>query len=85
MILNDAILGVTEQTEITLTGLEPTVKNTLSLVPLGEDIKGDSVEIELKMTPKEESGRGATFDNTEVVLKETGSSQIPKAPNTGGH
>lgn len=85
VILNDAILGVTEQTEITLTGLEPTVKNTLSLVPLGEDIKGDSVEIELKMTPKEESGRGATFDNAEVVLKETGSSQIPKAPNTGGH
>lgn len=47
VILNDAILGVTKENEIVISDLDLTVANKLRLVPLGEDMRGNEVEIEL--------------------------------------
>lgn len=47
VILNDAVLGVTEENFITLSGLDRTVSNTLRLVPLSENRRGIGVEVGL--------------------------------------
>lgn len=45
--LNDAILGTTEDTEITITDLDRAVDNTISLIPLGDDIRGEAVGVNI--------------------------------------
>lgn len=50
VILNDAILGVVEGTEVTITGLDMTQENFLQLVPLGDDVRGEAVEVNLAGT-----------------------------------
>ena len=59
VMLNDTILGITDTDEITIGGLDAASKNILALVPLGDDVRGESVSVEI--TP---SGRGE-----EVILK----------------
>lgn len=69
VVLNDAILGTTDETSITLTDLDASVQNIITLVPLGDDIRGEAVEVELELGPELSSGlsSGTTL----------------KAPNTG--
>ena len=67
VILNDKILGITEDTEITIGELSG--DNKLMLVPLGDDIRGEGVEIEL--------GGYGNSSNVDPIT--------PKAPNTGRH
>lgn len=57
--LNDAILGVTEDTEVTITGLDRAVENTVSLVPLGDDIRGEAAEVNIP---------ALAFGNSELTL-----------------
>ena len=68
VILNDCILGVTDQTDITLTNLKSDIKNNLTLVPISDDYRGYPVSTHLNT-----SYGGETITRT----------IIPKAPNTG--
>ena len=70
-ILNDMILGATEENEVSIFGLDRNVKNRISLIPLGEDVRGEGVEVELDSYGGDDNG-----NETEVL-------NIPKAPNTG--
>ena len=67
VILNDAILGTTTETEIIITDLDPNQNNTLTLVPLSTDTRGEPTAIQLNKN--EDSVR------TQIL--------IPKTPNTG--
>lgn len=49
VILNDAVLGVTTETAITLADLDASVPNTVTLVPLGDDVRGEAAEVELEV------------------------------------
>ncbi len=76
--LNDAILGVTSESEFTISGLRSDVKNRLTLIPLRDGVRGEPVEFVLneivdKKNMPEDSG--LTLDKGMVI--------IPKAPNTG--
>ena len=83
VILNDTILGVTEENEITISGLDITMENNLRLVPLGDDVRGEGVEVDL-------AGYGGVIernDNTNssniTVVLNGAEIILPKAPNTG--
>jgi hypothetical protein len=43
--LNDGILGVTSETEFTISGLRDGVENRLTLIPLGDEVRGEPVEV----------------------------------------
>ena len=75
VILNDAVLGTTDQNHITITNLDNTISNTITLVPLSSSRRGESVSIELK------SGSSGETTTTKPPVHFT----IPKAPNTGSH
>ena len=72
VILNDTILGVTEETKIVLSELNSELENILQLVPLGNDLRGENVEVNL-------AGYGAVGDMTSSLMV------TPKAPSTGKH
>ncbi len=74
VILNDAILGTTNQTEITLTNLQSDTENILTLVPLANNVRGESVSTSLT-TGQEHINKNKNPVTTEFF--------IPKAPNTG--
>ena len=74
VILNDAVLGVTEENNITINDLDSNVENRLRLVPLGDDARGIGVEVELSM--------GSGMGNFDPEIEAT-ATLIPKAPNTG--
>ena len=81
VVLNEAILGVTDEKEVVISGLDGGVENVLSLVPLGEDVRGESVEVDL-------SGYGGTIGTSASgsYAGDPASVEIfvvPKAPNTG--
>lgn len=71
IILNDTILGTTSDTEITIDKLNSSKNNVLKLVPLEDDVRGETVEVKL-------DGFGGTSAEN-ITLK----SVVPKAPNTG--
>lgn len=50
VILNDLVLGVTEENEIVLGNLDFSAENIVRLVPLSENDRGEAVEMELKNT-----------------------------------
>ncbi len=66
--LNDYVLGVAETNSIVLTGLNRDASNKVFLVPLGENVRGEGVEVDLELGQGELKVEGVT---------------IPKAPNTG--
>ncbi len=93
VFLNDAFLGVTDQTEITISELNPSVTNTLYLVPITDDMRGDPAPVNLN-EGLGGSGLGSSiYRDTDQVKPTTAqtSSQvsssenifIPKAPDTG--
>ena len=50
VILNDRILGITTENTITISELDTSVDNSITLIPLAEDTKGESVTIPVKAT-----------------------------------
>ncbi len=81
--LNGKILGITAETAITLTDLDFSTKNQLTLVPLGEDVRGEEVSLSLAGDENfnEESIEkvsGEVGDTTALIV-----SPLPKAPATG--
>ena len=79
VVLNDTILGITEENEITISGLQGGVENKLMLVPLGEDIRGEGVEVVLNLDGFGEAGNVSDGETTSTTSLTT----LPKAPNTG--
>lgn len=71
VVLNDAILGVTEENEIVLEDLDFSIENVVSLTALTETRRGGSVSVNL--------GLGAMRGDLEISEDVV----IPKAPNTG--
>ena len=71
IVLNDAVLGVAEGDTVTITGLDETVENILTLIPLGDDVRGEGVNVKLTIN----NGAYGNAASNEVI--------IPKAPNTG--
>ncbi|MBR0372826.1 cutinase family protein [Candidatus Saccharibacteria bacterium] len=80
VILDDTILGTTKETSFTITGLTPESENVLTLIPLGNDLRGEEVQTELEVgfADKGDGRKNSLKSN----LKEA-SFIIPKAPNTG--
>ena len=74
VILNDMIIGLTNQKEITVTGLKENLTNYLTLVPIGDGLRGGAVTV-----PLIKDGRGGS--NPDV--NEDGV-PIPGVPYTGG-
>lgn len=73
VILNDGILGLTQEKEFTITGLKSGVKNILTLVPVSNEWRGEAVTIDFN-------------DNIGMNSSERKDSMmdfvIPKAPDT---
>lgn len=84
VVLNDAILGVTEDNEFVINELNPAMRNTITLVPLTDLVHGEAVSAVIN--------DGATFDDLVVSREDnfsetssnpvTGPNTLPKAPNT---
>ena len=77
--LNDKVLGLVEGNKVTLTGLDGTRENIATLVPLGEELRGESVQVELfvgKMGVPAGGGYGGIVLNIPDVA-------ALKAPKTG--
>ncbi len=72
VILNDRILGTTTEKSITISGLDPSVNNTVTLIPLTEDVRGEGDNMYLE---------GVFLG--EKASKTTDEKVLPKAPNTG--
>lgn len=74
VILNDAILGMTTEKEIAIGGLRKDVVNELTLVPLNDDMRGESIKVKLgDASSKPDDGLGG------ALLPPI----LPKVPNTG--
>jgi len=84
VILDDAILGVTEENIITISDLEPGTAHLLRLVPLGENMRGNGVEVELDMGVgvADSFGNSGDYGGFYVPVNSAWPA-IPKAPNTG--
>ncbi|MBR2640995.1 cutinase family protein [Candidatus Saccharibacteria bacterium] len=72
VILNDAILGLTSDTTITIGDLNINFNNQITLVPLSSNTRGEPVTVELNAAP-------SFLAQTELITQKL----IPKAPNTG--
>lgn len=80
--LNDGMLGIVEGETVTVRDLDTSVSNKLLLVPLGDDVRGEGVEVILNSIEvggvgeaRGVGGAGETNTYSKGV--------IPKAPNTG--
>lgn len=47
VVLNDRVMGMTNESSIRLTNLDMTQDNTLTLIPLGDDVRGEGVDVDL--------------------------------------
>lgn len=89
VILNDAILGVTDENEITIESLDSAANNKLSLMPLNNDSRGESIEIDLSgygaeiHRENDNSNNSEKIDIDNTVIMNGSEMILPKAPNTG--
>ncbi len=86
IILNDTILGVTSEEEITIMRLKDEIKNRLVLVPMTDRVKGEGSEIILNEGKNYwEADLSLIDNNASQGLVETADGQFIKlgAPNTG--
>ena len=47
VVLNDRVMGMTNEFSIRLTNLDMTQDNNLTLIPLGDDVRGEGVDVDL--------------------------------------
>ena len=89
VILNDGLLGVAEGGMVTVRDLNFGVSNRLVLVPLGDDVRGEGVEVVLngdESVNAEEPSEDRIGDGVNNEFGGTEKSSeiiIPKVPNTG--
>ncbi|MBR3332069.1 cutinase family protein [Candidatus Saccharibacteria bacterium] len=75
VVINDAVVGETTEKEFVVSGLKGDV-NEILLVPLGEDVRGDGVKINV-------TGAGYGSNDGSNVGGDAGDMLVPLAPNTG--
>ncbi len=68
VILNDTILGITADASITITDLDLAATNTLTLIPLSDSLRGESVSVDL---------------NAQTAQNVQDTPAVPRTPNTG--
>ena len=83
VILNDKILGVTDQAEITLNGLDTTTSNTLTLVPMNEQARGEAVSVELESSGVDTGRADELGDSCEELATDCDDKFHIRAPKTG--
>ena len=99
VVLNDAILGIVEGDTVTIGDLNPDVPNRLMLVPLGDNMRGDGVEVTLSGAETDSTSDEIDNYSNGDTIKSSGDSDgstnktndivlsdkrlVPKAPNTG--
>ena len=71
VVLNDAVLGMTVEDEIVLSGLDALTANKMTLVPVSDELRGEPVEVELSSGLMEAGGGAGS-----VVI-------TPRVPNAG--
>lgn len=76
VVLNDKVLGITSDTEVTISGIDPSRPNTVTLIPLGGEVRGEAVSTSLAM-----GGYGA-YGKAMISGATTAPSDL-KAPATG--
>ncbi len=86
IVVDDAILGFTDETEFTITGVDEST--SVSLVPLSEDTRGATVRIRGLTRSGPGGGLKAesdtiSVDNQDANLEDYDSMVVPKVPNTG--
>ena len=75
VVINDAVVGETTEKEFVVSGLKGDV-NEILLVPLGEDVRGDGVKINV-------AGAGYGSNGGSNAGGDAGDMLVPLAPNTG--
>ena len=75
VVINDAVVGETTEKEFVVSGLKGEV-NEILLVPLGEDVRGDGVKINV-------AGAGYGSNGGSNAGGDAGDMLVPLAPNTG--
>lgn len=83
VVLNDAILGVTDQETITITELHADIKNTLTLVPLTSERRGEPVSAIINTPTPNSQFPGDSYSFGTSSSASTWRPVIPKAPQTG--
>ena len=84
VVLNDAIMGAVEvdaRGSVTIGEMDWTISNVVNLIPVGEDLRGEAVEIRLN------EGYGGAYPPNNTAVKGSadamGGAWSPKTPNTG--
>ena len=97
VILNEAILGTTEEKTITITDLRLDQENILTLIPLSDSVRGEPVSVTLnapaesnttieQSTTEQSIAKPDISDNSQpesATVEPQSTILIPKAPNTG--
>ena len=95
--LNDILLGTVTENTITITGIDEGKENLLALAPLGDDVRGETVMLDLAtvggkggdIKPEVDSGPIIVTENTPDENQATSVPLtinmvvVPKTPNTG--
>ena len=85
--LNDATMGTTHEKSVEIKNLDFTLNNIVTLTPLSQTRRGDSVKINLNEIAIGKGGDGKTNDSKTNTGEANGGRDfgflIPKAPNTG--
>lgn len=78
VVLNDALLGMTDGDSVTINELNGTVENRLVLVPLGDGVRGESIEKMLEGVGSAQDVKDGFGGRGDVLVF-----VLPKVPNTG--
>lgn len=84
--LNDYVLGVSDELSVlTVTDLDPLMENALTLVPLGEKLRGEAVQVILNSAGADGDGvpDASGASSASSASGGRGAAVIPLAPNTG--
>ena len=81
--LNDAVLGVTDQNEITLTDLDLRIQNKVILVPMNDEMRGEPVEVEINGGVDYLDALDIIGDARQDLTQGLSLPELPKAPNAG--
>lgn len=85
VILNDAILGTTDQTDFTITNLDLSKNNSLALIPSNKDTRGEPVAVDLTTELGNLSVARSTVSPlaTGPAVGSQVIAPVPRAPDTG--
>ena len=79
VMLNDRVLGVTDETEVTITGLDMSKDNVVGLVPINDEVRGETVMVKIAANGYGQMGGGSvnSVGNNEAGLIESRNLKVP--------